>query len=521
MFLGDILFTTSVAECLHRQHGIETEVDYCICLPQPKFLLEANPFIREVYTSRYEVDESKYDKVYKMPLIHQSLPATIQHQIAAEITNENMQLGYHVYTVAEHDEWAKDKIMQIRVENPQLPILGVQLNWKERSYQSTQDALNKGEDRPFRDIESIVAELTKFTIIVPLGFPVGKNSSNIELQDPNLYSKTASIIKQCDFVVGSEGGMTNLSAGIGTPTIITTDFIYQNYSITGRVAKNENPQMGPLAYFPNRADIFFHLAPTIIDEQIPELIKSIITQKEIGMEQSNRSTNLKDYEWRWWSQHGEDGIIKEIFNVIKPKHKQFVEIGAHFHEANCLRLSQHDNWKGFYFDDFHHFPSLGFHKQWVSAGNINQIFNAVFDAGMQFDFDILSLDIDGVDWYLWNALDDKWTPALVIVECNEQLGITEDKVMQYDENFRWDGSVYYGASIQAWVALAKKKGYTLLYIEDSGNNMFFIRNDLSTNFEIKTPQELWEQLHLTNEYIPDTQNRTFISSEEAMKARAV
>ena len=230
---------------------------------------------------------------------------------------------------------------------------------------------------------------------------------------------------------------------------------------------------------------------------------------------AKKSKNLKDYEWRWWSQHGEDGIIREIFNIIEPKYKQFVEIGAHFHEANCIRLKQDDHWNGFYFDDFHHFPPLGFYKQWVSVENINQLFDSLSAAGIQLDFDVLSLDVDGVDWYLWNALDIKWQPGLVIVECNEQLGITDDKVIRYDENFRWDGSRYFGASALAWINLGNKKGYTLLYIEDSGTNMFFIRNDLREKFEIKSLQSLWDQLHLATNYGKDSQNRTFISSEEA------
>ena len=48
--------------------------------------------------------------------------------------------------------------------------------------------------------------------------------------------------------------------------------------------------------------------------------------------------DLKDSEWRWWSQHGEDGIIRKIVETLEVKSPQpiFLEIGAHFHEANCL-----------------------------------------------------------------------------------------------------------------------------------------------------------------------------------------
>lgn len=227
--------------------------------------------------------------------------------------------------------------------------------------------------------------------------------------------------------------------------------------------------------------------------------------------------NLKDFEHRHWSQHGEDGVLQKIFEVIPPRNRQFVEIGAHFHEANCLRLQQHEKWRGFYFDDFHEFHPLGFYKCWVTRENINGLFDRLSDAGISKQLDILSIDVDGVDFYLWNELDGSWQPSVVIVECTTQLGL-EDKVIEYDPNFRWDGSIYAGASVTAWTNLAKKKGYSLVYIESAGVNMFFVRNDLLTSdmFEnVNNVEVLLNQTDKTCEY-PTTipVGKKFVSSTD-------
>jgi hypothetical protein len=229
--------------------------------------------------------------------------------------------------------------------------------------------------------------------------------------------------------------------------------------------------------------------------------------------------NLKDHEYRWWSQHGEDGVLEKIFEIVPPKNKQFVEIGAHFHEANCLKLQQHQGWRGFYFDDFHEFPPLGFIKAWVTKENINEIFNQIHAAGVSKDLDILSIDVDGVDFYLWNELDSSWKPSLVIVECTQQPEEFkfEDRVIKYDPNFRWDGSIYAGASAQAWMNLANKKGYSLVHIEQSGVNMFFMRNDLVGNHFMYTNdlESLLNQINRVH-YDKDEKNREYVTSIDIM-----
>lgn len=229
--------------------------------------------------------------------------------------------------------------------------------------------------------------------------------------------------------------------------------------------------------------------------------------------------NLKDFEWRWWSQHGEDGVLIKIFEEISIQHKRFVEIGAHFHEANCLRLMHHGKWSGVFFDLFHEFPPLGFYKYRVTAENINPLFEQLHSqADFPLNFGLLSIDVDGVDFYLWNALDPKWQPSVVIMECNPQWGL-EDKIVVYDPNFRWDGSVYAGASALALYNLAQERRYSLVHIETSGVNMFFIRNDLLPPDAFQNVNDLefyWNQIDFDkmNSYKDDVKNRPFETSDK-------
>jgi len=228
--------------------------------------------------------------------------------------------------------------------------------------------------------------------------------------------------------------------------------------------------------------------------------------------------NLKEREWRWWSQHGEDGVIRTINEVIPPQYKTFVEIGAHFHEANCLRLQQSEHWSGVYFDDFHEFHPLRFYKAWITAENINAYLSQIPFAT---SLDILSLDIDGNDFYVWNALQSKFYPRITIVEANCFFKADEDKVIVYDPSFRWDGSSWWGCSALAWCNLLRPRGYSLLYIESTGANMFFVKKELipEDTFEHVDDLEFLLSQVTPPVYKLDTLNRSFITTEEAITLR--
>jgi hypothetical protein len=226
--------------------------------------------------------------------------------------------------------------------------------------------------------------------------------------------------------------------------------------------------------------------------------------------------NLREHEWCWRSQHGEDGVIEKIFETIPPKYKTFIEIGAHFHEANALKLSQHMQWKGMFFDDFHHFPPLGFYKAWITVDNINQILR---DSNIPLDFDLFSLDIDGNDFYVMSAIEPQWRPRVIIVESNLCFGIDFDAVIEYDAQFRWDGTIYQGATPLAWFNLLRSRNYSLVYVEKSGVNMFFMDDQLCPEqhfINVNDMTALYESVMDTYEpHAPDPLERPWYSSEQA------
>jgi hypothetical protein len=101
------------------------------------------------------------------------------------------------------------------------------------------------------------------------------------------------------------------------------------------------------------------------------------------------------------------------------------------------------------------------------------------DLSVPFDFDLLQIDIDGNDYWVWKSLIRR--PKVVSIEYNSNFEPWERKAIKYDPEFRWAGDSYYGASVGALVALGKGKGYILVnHVPQS--NLFFVREDFASRF---------------------------------------
>lgn len=267
-FIGDNLFASSIAKKLHEQ-DTDAEVDYIITLPQPLLLFKQNPYIRNVYTHDI-VDINEYDKVYVMPYVDQSKPATTQFQEVVGIKNPSLE--FDVYTIPEYDEAAKNQLEEIR--RPGTQLVAWLAGWKDRAYATTLEMYWKKVGGPHRDIDRIIVSLEKEFTMVPVGLPCGVSQTTTTAMDPHAYAFLASVIKSCDWMIGAEGGVTNLSCAVGTKTIITTCFIEQVYGRNGHVKQIPLPQMGPAVYYPNGGHT--HLPPFISDDEITEEIKRVI-----------------------------------------------------------------------------------------------------------------------------------------------------------------------------------------------------------------------------------------------------
>jgi hypothetical protein len=205
-----------------------------------------------------------------MPKVDQSRPATIQFQEVAEIKTPSTE--FDVYTVPEYDESAKEQLENIR--RPGTPLVAWLSNWKDRAYATTLEMYWRKVGGPHRDIDKIIVGLEKDFTMIPVGLPCGMSQTSREAMNPEAYAFLASVIKHCDWMIGAEGGMTNLSCSVGTKTIITTCFIEQLYGRNGHVKQIPLPQMGPAVYYSNHGHT--HLPPFISDDEIMVEIKRII-----------------------------------------------------------------------------------------------------------------------------------------------------------------------------------------------------------------------------------------------------
>lgn len=206
---------------------------------------------------------------------------------------------------------------------------------------------------------------------------------------------------------------------------------------------------------------------------------------------------INNFEYSITSQNNEDGIINYILSKINVSKINLIEIGFHYFENNSLALLKKTK-KGLFIDgDYWQiyllkyiskvifpFKDIHFAHIFVNKNNINSIISKTFSNNEEIDF--LSIDIDGLDYYLLQAL--KLSPKIICVEYNFWYGKEVNCSVPYDENFRWEpGTLYSGASLLALNNLLNSKGYSLIATESACVNAFFIRDDFKDKFEILDP----------------------------------
>ena len=229
-------------------------------------------------------------------------------------------------------------------------------------------------------------------------------------------------------------------------------------------------------------------------ENLPQHFDEIkINQGRILSLLNQKKTNspLNDYEFKIFSQWGEDGIIQHLINSLEVKNKTFIEFGVEdFTESNCRFLLMKDNWRGFVVDGspsninnikqsyFYWRYDLNAYPAFITINNINEILK---ESGFEEDLGILSIDIDGNDWFILEAISF-YKPRILICEYNDVFGKERAISVPYDPQFvrtkKHYSNLYFGASIAALTYLAEKKGYALVGVNSNHNNAFFIRQDL-------------------------------------------
>ena len=193
-----------------------------------------------------------------------------------------------------------------------------------------------------------------------------------------------------------------------------------------------------------------------------------------------------------WS--GTDGIIQHIFNEIKYTNKIAVEIGVSLGPHTNTELLTHSEFQLLWIDCYPK-PNLPInttmHVECVTKTNVENIFKKY---NIPQEFDLLSIDIDGNDYHIREALSN-YKPRVIVMEYNGNFGSTSEYIMGYDEGYMVSfPNLKFGASLQSLVNQANRLGYDYVYSESHGMDAFFIRKDINP-FKPLTSEEGWVELY--------------------------
>ena len=213
------------------------------------------------------------------------------------------------------------------------------------------------------------------------------------------------------------------------------------------------------------------------------------------MERGRPLPRFEDIEFRVSSQNGEDGILLLIFAILGTTNKRAVEICAGDGiVCNTANLIVNHGWSGLLFDGNEECVTRGrefysncrdtslwpprFVHAWITAENVDSL---ITGNGFEGVVDLLSLDMDGIDYWIWRAVTSI-RPRVVVLEYNNLWGPDPAVTVPYRPDFVADrdeyGASYCGASLSAFVKLGKEKGYRLVGCEKYNFNAFFVRSGI-------------------------------------------
>jgi len=204
------------------------------------------------------------------------------------------------------------------------------------------------------------------------------------------------------------------------------------------------------------------------------------------------SNNLNDYEFKIFSQWGDDGLIQYLIKNIVVENETFIEFGVQdYYESNTRFLMMNNNWKGFVMDgsrknmvklknqSWYWKYSLTCKAIFIDKENINELL-----AETEFsNIGLLHIDLDGNDAHILNKLNlTRLNPSIIIMEYNAVFGKDRPISVPYDRDFirtnKHHSNLYFGASLPALTYIANNKQYALIGCNLAGNNAYFIRRDL-------------------------------------------
>ncbi len=213
---------------------------------------------------------------------------------------------------------------------------------------------------------------------------------------------------------------------------------------------------------------------------------------------------FEDTGFRVYSQNDEDGLLLYLFSLIGTTNKVCVDVGSGSpYGANTTNLICNWGWTGLLIEGDenavkqakHFFES---HKDtwicppkvinaWVTAENINDLLQ---ENGFLGEVDLLCLDLDGIDYWIWKSLHIV-QPRVVVVEYMNIWDSDHSVTVPYTPDFnRFDTHPdFFGASLSAFVKLGREKDYRLVGCNRYGFNAFFVRSDIGEDVFPEIPPD--------------------------------
>jgi hypothetical protein len=261
-----------------------------------------------------------------------------------------------------------------------------------------------------------------------------------------------------------------------------------------------------------------------------DMLQESLGRIESKLNYVSKEINPRDCEFKVYSQWGEDGIIDYLCQRVSIPVMSFVEFGVeNYTEANTLFLLKHRNWRGLVIDgSIEHINNikagdvfwrydLKACNAFITRDNINSL---IKESGLGGELGLLSVDIDGNDYWVWEAINCV-RPAIIVSEYNSLFGPTAKISTPYRDDFYRTtahySNMYYGASISALNHLAEMRGYHLVAGNSAGNNVFFVREDLIGGLTVLRPEDAYVQAAFREARSPAGEVK-FLSFSERQKA---
>jgi hypothetical protein len=188
------------------------------------------------------------------------------------------------------------------------------------------------------------------------------------------------------------------------------------------------------------------------------------------------------------SEKAQDTFLKYIFDVIGFTNKYYVEFGSvdGYDGCNTLYFRERENWKGLLLEGNPSVapnPSINLHIHRINKDNICSLFEQ-YDVPLYFD--LLSIDLDGNDFWILNSILKVYNPRVIMIETNVRFEPFESMVMKYDQDWVWDGRKWYGASPYAYKKMMDFYGYTPLFMCE--DDMIAVSTEVINSLKIKAPE---------------------------------